>query len=103
MVNYLDHLPTDIKAFIYQNTNDLEKDLIPGSQLAVVMTTSPETSKYQVKFTLKTNDFAVDAVGTATDPFEAVKEAKEKMSKFLGDVTQEMNQFRKIEKPLVLH
>lgn len=99
----INHLPNDVRAFIYQNTNDLEKNLIPGSELSVVLTETANHNKFKVKFTLKTNEFAVDAVGTADNPFDAVREAKEKMSTFLGDVSQQMGEFKQIEKPLVLH
>jgi ribosome-associated translation inhibitor RaiA len=99
----INHLPNDVRAFIYQNTNDLEKNLLPGSQLSVVLVDTANQEKFKVKFTLKTNEFAVDAVGTADNPFDAVKEAKEKMSTFLGDVNRQMAEFKTIEKPLVLH
>jgi ribosome-associated translation inhibitor RaiA len=98
-VNF-DNLPKDVKAYIYQNTNDLEQHMIPGGNLSVVLLQTAENRKFKVKFVLKTAEFAVDAIGEAQNPFDAVKEAKEKMDLFLGDVQAQLVSY---EKPKTLH
>ncbi len=99
----IDNLPKDVRAYIYQNTNDLEARLLPNSQLSVMVIETNKKDNFKVKFTLTSPEFAVDATGTADNPFDAVKEAKDKMYTFLGDVKAELAGDKNFVTPLTLH
>ncbi|MCB0347641.1 MAG: hypothetical protein KDD37_02340 [Bdellovibrionales bacterium] len=99
----IDNISNDIRAYIYQNTNDLEQKLIPDSKLSVALVETAKDNTFTVKFTLTAPQFTIDAVGTSNNPFDAVKEAKEKMSTFLSDVKSQLRDFETATSPKVLH
>ncbi len=99
----INNLPSDVRAYIYQNTNDLEQKMIPDSKLSVALIETTKDNVFKVKFTLTSPQFTVDAVGVSDNPFDAIKEAKEKMSTFLGDVKSQLDQFNDVAIPKILH
>lgn len=86
----------ELRAYLYQNINELEPHLLPNSSLSFSFKKIDDTAKknagaYKVKFVLDVNEMQIESRSIELDAFDAIRGAKETLLAQLFSIEDQLD------------